>query len=79
MRFPGGGQLFITKAMPLDLVISFAMVVFFFDDWIPHDYYSYAENLWGVLVVFRSLSFFFVRHFGEVLWDAVWDYVLTQA
>jgi hypothetical protein len=29
-------------------------VVFFFEDWIPRDYYSYAENLRGVLVVWRS-------------------------
>ena len=46
----GGGQLFITIAMP-DPAFGFAMVVFFFEDWIPHDYYSYAENLRGVLVV----------------------------
>ena len=45
----GGGQLFITIAMP-DPAFGFAMVVFFFEDWIPHDYYSYAENLRGVLV-----------------------------
>jgi hypothetical protein len=47
----GGGQLFITIAMPIDPAFGFAMVVFFFEDWIPHDYYSYAENLRGVLVV----------------------------
>ena len=46
----GGGQLFITIAMPLDPAFGFAMVVIFFEDWIPHDYYSYAENLRGVLV-----------------------------
>jgi hypothetical protein len=51
MRFPEGGQLFITIAMPIDPAFGFAMVVFFFEDWIPHDYYSYAENLRGVLVV----------------------------
>ena len=50
----GGGQLFITIAMPLDPAFGFAMVVFFFEDWIPHDYYSYAENPRGVLVVLRS-------------------------
>jgi hypothetical protein len=33
-----------------DPAFGFAMVVFFFEDWIPHDYYSYAENLRGVLV-----------------------------
>ena len=48
----GEGQLlFITIAMPIDPAFGFAMVVFFFEDWIPHDYYSYAENLRGVLVV----------------------------
>jgi hypothetical protein len=46
MRFPGGGgQLFINIDMPLDPEFGFAMVVFFFEDWIPHDYYYYAENL----------------------------------
>jgi hypothetical protein len=51
----GEGQLlFITIAMPLDPAFGFAMVVFFFEDWIPHDDYSYAENLRGVLVVWRS-------------------------
>jgi hypothetical protein len=28
--------------MPLDLALGFAMVVFFFEDWFPHEYYSYA-------------------------------------
>jgi hypothetical protein len=46
----GGGRLFITIAMPLDPAFGFAMVVFFFEDWIPHAYYSYAENLRGVLM-----------------------------
>ena len=44
--------------MPLDLAFGFAMVVFFFVNWIPHNYYSYAENLRGVLVVLRSKIFF---------------------
>ena len=47
----GGGQLFITIAMPIDPAFGFAMVVFFFEDWIPHEYYSYAENLRGVLMI----------------------------
>jgi len=54
-EIPGGGRPFITIAMPLDPAFGFAMVVFFFEDWIPHEYYSYAENLRGVLM---SLSFF---------------------
>ena len=37
--------------MPLGLAFGFAMVVFFFEDWIPHEYYSYAENLRGVLMI----------------------------
>jgi hypothetical protein len=45
MRFPGEGQLFINIDMPLDPAFGFVMVVFFFEDWIPHDYYYYAENL----------------------------------
>jgi hypothetical protein len=28
--------------MPLDPAIGFAMVGFFFEDWLPHVYYSYA-------------------------------------
>jgi hypothetical protein len=28
--------------MPLDPAIGFAMVGFFFEDWLPHEYYSYA-------------------------------------
>jgi hypothetical protein len=32
-RFPGGGQLFILIAMPLDPAFGFAMVVFFFGWW----------------------------------------------
>ncbi len=31
--------------MPLDLAFSFAMVVFFFEDWLYHEYYSYAGNV----------------------------------
>ena len=46
----GGRRPFITIAMPLDPAFGFAMVVFFFEDWIPHAYYSYAENLRGVLM-----------------------------
>ncbi len=38
----GGRWLSITIAMPLDPAISFAMVGFFFEDWLPHEYYSYA-------------------------------------
>ena len=41
-EIPGGGQLFITIAMPLDLAFGSAMVVLFFKDWLPHEYYSYA-------------------------------------
>ena len=48
----GGRRPFITIAMPLDPAFGFAMVVFFFEDWIPHEYYSYAaENLRGVLMI----------------------------
>ena len=47
----GGGRLFITIVMPLDPAFGFAMVMFFFEDWIPHEYYSYAENLRGVLMI----------------------------
>jgi len=36
--------------MPLDPAFGFAMVVFFFEDWIPHEYYSYAENIREVLM-----------------------------
>jgi len=46
----GGHLSFITIAMPLDPAFGFAMVVFFFEDWIPHEYYSYEENLQGVLM-----------------------------
>ena len=49
-EIPGVGRPFITTAMPLDPAFGFAMVVFFFEDWIPHEYYSYAENLRGVLM-----------------------------
>ncbi len=38
----GDRLLSITIAMPLDPAISFAMVGFFFEDWLPHEYYSYA-------------------------------------
>ncbi len=38
----GGRWISITIAMPLDPAISFAMVGFFFEDWLPHEYYSYA-------------------------------------
>ena len=41
-QIPGGGQLFITIAMPLDLAFGSAMVVLFFKDWLPLEYYSYA-------------------------------------
>ena len=37
----GGGWLFITIAMPLDPAIGYAMVVFFFEDRLHHEYYSY--------------------------------------
>jgi hypothetical protein len=37
----GGGWLFITIAMPIDLAICYAMVVFHFEDRLHHDYYSY--------------------------------------
>ncbi len=32
----------VVIAMPLDPAIGFAMVGFFFEDWLPHNYYSYA-------------------------------------
>ncbi len=38
----GGRWLSITIAMPLDPAIGFAMVGFFFEGWLPHEYYSYA-------------------------------------
>ncbi len=38
----GARWLSITIAMPLDPAIGFAMVGFFFEDWLPHEYYSYA-------------------------------------
>ncbi len=38
----GGRWLSITIAMPLDPAIGFAMVGFFFEYWLPHEYYSYA-------------------------------------
>jgi hypothetical protein len=41
-EIPGGGQLFITIAMPLDPAIGYAMVVFFFEDRLHHEYYSYV-------------------------------------
>jgi hypothetical protein len=47
----GGRRPCITIAMPLDPAFGFAMVVFFFEDWIPHEYYSYAENLRGVPMI----------------------------
>jgi hypothetical protein len=28
--------------MPLDTAIGYAMVVFFFEDWLHHEYYSYV-------------------------------------
>ena len=31
-----------TIAMPQDPAIGFPMVGFFFEDWLPHEYYSYA-------------------------------------
>jgi hypothetical protein len=37
----GGGWLFITIAMPIDLAIGYAMVVFQFEDRLHHEYYSY--------------------------------------
>ncbi len=33
--------------MPLDPAFGFAMVVFFFEDWLHHEYYSYAGNVHG--------------------------------
>ena len=41
-EIPGGGQLFIIIAMPLDPAIGYAMVVFFFEDRLHHEYYSYV-------------------------------------
>ncbi len=41
-EIPGGGQLFITIAVPLDLAFGSAMVVLIFKDWLPLEYYSYA-------------------------------------
>ena len=49
----GGGWLFITIAMPLDpatgdamVVLFLRMVVFFFEDRLHHEYYSYeCEDL----------------------------------
>jgi hypothetical protein len=41
-EIPGGGQLFITIAMPLDPAIGYAMVVFFFEDRLHHEYCSYV-------------------------------------
>ncbi len=38
----GGRWLSITIAMPLDPAIGFVMVGFFFEDWLPHECYSYA-------------------------------------
>ena len=38
----GGGWLSITIAMPLDPAIGYAMVVFFFEDRLHHEYYSYV-------------------------------------
>ena len=46
----GGRRPFITKVMLLDPAFGFAMVVFFFENWIPHEYYFYEENLQGVLM-----------------------------
>ena len=34
--------------MPLDPAFGFAMVVFFFEDWLHHEYYSYAGNMYMV-------------------------------
>jgi hypothetical protein len=64
--------------MPLDPAVGFAMVVYFFEDWIPHEYYSYEENLQRVLM---SSSFFGRRVLRvlSVMWDVVWDFVPTQA
>jgi len=59
-EIPGGGRPFITIAMPLDPAFGFAMVVFFFEDWIPHEYYSYTENLQEVI----CLRVFFVGRVG---------------
>ncbi len=33
--------------MPLDPAFGFAMVVFFFEDWLHHEDYSYAGNVHG--------------------------------
>ena len=61
-EIPGVGRPFITIAMPLDPAFGFAMVVFFFENWIPHEYYSYAENLREVCL----------RVVFSVMWDVGW-------
>jgi hypothetical protein len=33
--------------MPVDPAFGFEMVVFFFEDWLHHEYYSYAGNVHG--------------------------------
>ncbi len=38
----GARRLSFTIAMPLDPAVGFAMVGFFFEDWLPHEFYSYA-------------------------------------
>ncbi len=68
----GGGQLFITIAMP-DPAFGFAMVVFFFEDLTPHDYYSYAENLREVLVS-GELRFFLL---GILIHTLSFDFIPT--
>ncbi len=44
----GGGWPLITIAMPLDPGVWLCHGGVLFEDWIPHEYYSYAENLRGV-------------------------------
>jgi hypothetical protein len=44
-----------SRSMPLDPVIGFAVVGFFFGDWLPHEYYSYA-CIWLLSAYLFSLS-----------------------
>jgi hypothetical protein len=47
--------------MPQGLAFGFAMVVFFFEDWLPHEYYSHTGNPQDLLVIacdLRTSSFF---------------------
>jgi len=46
----GGGRPLITIAMLLDPGVQLCHGDVLFGDWIPHEYYSYAENLRGVIM-----------------------------